>query len=241
MPQSHQQSQFAAEIIAKLQAFGIPEFHARCVPLNSQYMLYRPEWGHVLLGVRRPNRYIVIGFNTPAQNTVTSIGEIKDAGCDPHPFYYPIPPTVEIELAPLWMHLGITYRPATMAEIFQDPHNLVAMSGVCCWGRVRRTLGYVRRTRGAYLLVIHKLIWRDSCVGDIETAIQHPFKTHYGFPQSSTLDFEYLNLASPVSPSVMHIPEVTQALSSGTWPLLVKDGAFDQILVSGGNWQLLPW
>ena len=159
-------------------------------------------------------------FNKPAGGI--DLTEIKNKSLFPHPFYKQIDQVfTTMYLAPNLGTLGITYRSAATADIFEDSTQLVAISGI-----------YQKKgdkgTSGAYLFVVHKFIWKMTNDDDQWDAIKVPFERKY-----DGAILYHPDRKCSVTPEIMALPQVDQTLKSGTWPLLIRE--------VGGNWTQLPW
>jgi hypothetical protein len=214
------------------------------LPAGERCALVHHGWGDILLRFSYGAHEHLLWFCATDKDTLVGMGEIGDGGLNPpnmsycpklhkyfktkgymsmfpHPFYQPIDWLGETQLRGLWSLLNIKYRPATVPEMFEDPSQLVAMSGIY-------QKGGDTGTSGAYLFVVHKFIRKMTASGELWNAIATSFNSHFG--QKTLYD---LHTTCPISSKIMALPQVTQALKSGTWPLLYRE--------VGQDWMQSPW
>ena len=138
-------SPVALDILMKLNAFGVREYTLNIeFPSDQPYALVYPgyernysllaykhlaqnECRDIRLRVRHGAGEVRVWLIAPAKDTLIGVGIIGHLDdFIPHPFFLqPIPWSIEHLLQPLWDRLGITYRSATVADVFGDPSQLV--------------------------------------------------------------------------------------------------------------------
>jgi hypothetical protein len=144
-----------------------------------------------------------------------------------HPFYRPIPPTVEIMLQPVWSQLGISYRTASTADIFGDPSQLEVLTG---YWEVNES------PQRVYLLVIHEFLHAMNAAFMNEILLIS-LKKHYG----SAVKAMPRQYHCKVSAMILGLPFVGQALAEGTWPLLSIEGLRNNVPTPSSTSTLVPW
>ena len=157
------------------------------------------------------------------------MGEIGHSGdLIPYPFYRPIPWGVEQLFQPIWNQLGISYRPATVAEVFCDPNQLVCLHGQF-WRNAQQN------SIGVYNFIVHRCIAKSYPEKYLVDAVHAQLKAHVKYTESLESDrLQWL------PPQMMALPHVSKALAEGAWALL--GFGRNQMTVPGNSkGTLVPW